>query len=420
MKRNHFYVFIVLILCTLMFYGQDQYAISNWDDDAYRFFVPAGVHDYFSVFDPTIQPRPVPIKSFSDVIVSQWHFYHNSNGRFIIQSIGYIFCSFMSMNTFVILNTIVFFIFMLLICRLSLPRPYQISHVLLIMCMFWFFMYKGIPFWGNIVCSVNYLWVGMFFLAFCLLYEKCVTDKISVLVKILCFCFAMIVGSLSESFSLGLCGALIVYYIFNYKKLDSNIIILGIGFCIGTAICVFAPGNFIRAAGRAGHLSIGALFQIAETPLIGLMFMSLLFCYFKDKGIFIKFIRDNAILLLAVAFNLLFCLFIAFNGKHQLTCSNILAIILLMRFLLNYYHLKARHLNVFVAIMTIMMLITYIPVVNARKNMYESYYSIINYVKTNRCDTLVCGEKYEECVFHAINNRLMCAYYIYPYDFSKY
>ena len=72
-------------------------------------------------------------------------------------------------------------------------------------------------------------------------------------------------------------------------------------------------------------------------------------------------------------------LFVAYNGKHQQTSNNIFVYILLLR-LMGEFNISFNKKRASGFCMILLMIITYIPILQLRKNLYKEYYSCIDSV----------------------------------------
>ena len=123
-----------LVLVGILYYMQDQYMISQGDDYMYQFIVPNDSRPFnVSLIDPQVER--IPITSFSDVIESNKNAYMNSNGRFLVHCIVQKCCTFLSQNVFVVINTIMFLLFVFLVVKLSKVKEH--IQIAIVVCLFW-------------------------------------------------------------------------------------------------------------------------------------------------------------------------------------------------------------------------------------------------------------------------------------------
>lgn len=403
----------LLVICVVgvLFYVQDQYALSYIDDDLYQFVVPED-RRYFteSLVDPKVER--VPIETWGQVIESNVNAYQNSNGRFLVHCVVQACCSFMSMDVFVVINTLFFCLFVWFVLRLNQLR--SPAAVVLVATLFWLLMYKGAAFLGNRAFSVNYLWCAVANLFFFWLHDKVRGEwrNAGKWQQVLLFVAGTVIGSLSESFSFGIAAAFFVYYLFRRKQLSWPVAAMLLGYFVGTAFAVFAPGNFLRAEGRVTgfHINIGPIYQCLTMPINFVYLMSVFGLTMFNRNKLVQHIKNHAIMLLAIGFNVLFWACVAYNGKHQQTAVNVFCLVLLVN-LLSSLQLTRRQKIVSLAALTLISLVTYFPIHQLRKDLYRSYYACIDQ-DMQACKGVIVDEEYQKYVGKVRTNPLIKDYFI--------
>ena len=116
MAKYNLSVKIVLVICFIAFYLQERYAIFSIDDWTYAFVVQDDYHNYQSVTDDHVIRKPVT--SIYDAFISQSRDYFKTNGRFLIHALVQYICGTKTMGQFIVLNTVMFSFFILLLLRL--------------------------------------------------------------------------------------------------------------------------------------------------------------------------------------------------------------------------------------------------------------------------------------------------------------
>jgi len=402
---------LVISFFGIFFYLQDQYALSYNDDDVYHFVVPAGERNFTEALKDSLTEKH-PIENWSDVIQSNINSYQNSNGRFLVHCIVQACCSFMSMDTFVVLNTLVFCIFLYVLFVIVDVKNW--IEAIIGVCVLWLLVYKGSSLFGIRAFAINYLWCTVINLIFYVFFTK-VSDEnrhVNIWESLILCLVGVIVGSLSESFSIGFSAAYVLYCLKTYYRdriISLPVILMVIGYLIGTAIVVFAPGNFLRADGRVSGFSvnIAAIYQMITMPINIVYLLALFYALYKSRKKFIMHVRENSIFLFAILFNALFMIIIAYNGKHQQTVINMLCLILFLKLMNDIKYSKK--FGAFVcSVLMIMNIVTYIPILQIRKNLYNSYHSCIANVK----DGIVVSEEYEKFTYKVRNNPFVNEYFI--------
>lgn len=413
MKSKITIVFILIVFST-SFYIQDRYAIFSIDDWTYAFVVNEDAFNYQTVADYNVERQP--INSLYDAIVSQSIDYFKTNGRFIIHTLVQYFCGTWTMSQFVILNSIVFAIFTLLVIRLSINKL-DIWNLLLMISAIWIFLpHKGLTFMGNITCSLDYLWSCTANLFFIVLLEQVINNKINKNFIPFYIFYALIVGSLQESFSIGILGAIIILLIWKRKTATKNLFFITIAYTIGTSICMLTPANFRRFddIGGMGFHANSILGLLSSPPFLLLLF-TIVYFVFKRKLKTIIQDNINIILILAVSISVVFALFIAYNGRHQLTAINVFSLIVLFRIFIPLISNKKLHFATIVILS--LAILSYMPILSARKAYYDAYNLIIERSAHTQSGS-VSGSEFEKLSDNIRHNRLIECNYIWPFTFQ--
>lgn len=366
-----------LILVGILFFLLNRFSLFICDDHIYSFIY--GTNEI--------------VRSFNDIIHSQWHHYFEQNGRFLVHCVVQYFCSFGSVEIFRILNSVVFVAFLSVSSKLIFP----INHIswinlLIVLVFIWYFIpVPGMTFLGNISLSVNYLWTSTAILFFILIYEKIRTcaRQLPLLFNISLFVFGIVCGSLQESFSIGVAVALFCYYLFKIREFKGSIAYLISGFFIGTAIVVLAPGNFNRM-NNLPKLSYDNNQSFVTSTLLSIIshLLSLKICilltfllvllYFKNKIEFIKFLKKNFIYLISAIVTFFFIVFIAFTDKHQYTSISVFLIILSLKTLFQLRDRnKKKYKSIIIPLLILFFGCTYYPVYRIREEVSNSYNNFI-------------------------------------------
>lgn len=234
---KHFDIIFFIILF-IAFYLQDKFSPFIADDYAYRFF-----------YDESIGKLRI-VDSLKDAIIFQAHDYMTHNGRFIVHTLTAYFCGKLGVEWFRIINSLIFVLFVCGVIRLIRSEfgKRNTDKYIIAFVLFLFMPCPGMIWLGSIAMCINYLWCACAITYFIIIYKAIAENKrtYSVVTKIIFFFWGLFVGSLQESFSLGVSAALFFYYCFNIKKFSGAVPYLIVGFWIGTSIVTFAPGNFVR------------------------------------------------------------------------------------------------------------------------------------------------------------------------------
>ena len=405
---------IIIFIFLLAFYFQNHYAIKAIDDWVYAFIINENCDNYLSIMDDGMMRRPVT--SIYDAILSQSRGYLYTNGRFLVHTLVQYFCGTMSMQTFVILNSIIFSLFTFLILRL-INRKIDLYDLLFILSAIWILIpHKGLTFMGNISLSMNYLWTSVVTLAFVLIIESLQRIKqLSWNAMLFTGIFALIAGSLQESFSIGMSGALLLYCLLHRNTIDKKILFIFTAYMIGTAVCILSPANFGRTENIGG---IGfhwrCLLGICSSPPIIITMIIMITITIKRKLLY--FIEKNYFLLVSAIINLLFAILIAYNGRHQLTAVNVCLFIVILRLWIDTtsYRLRKYASLIFVVIAVI----SYYPILQTRKYYNDAFITLTEKAFTENNNGIVSGSEFEKMTEQINRNHLLECNYIMPFTFQ--
>ena len=444
--RNNIICGIILLLAGIAFYMLDQYSFSTYDDCHYCFIVKPTAENYLSMVDDDYHPQP--IETFNDVLESQKNFYVNSNGRFLVHVVAQTCCSFMTRSQFAIINSLVFIVFLYLF-TLSVTTKTSPSlqekdrmepnnhftccggikwHFLIIsLTAIWFLLAtKDAVFWGNIANVTNYHFVAVAVMGLILSilspHPNSKSSSLKGLAKLgLVYLSALIVASLQESFTIGLAVALVVYYSTNRQLLKESFHrALIVGFAIGAAFCIFAPGNFNRVADYR-EFSFSFLFYLLLTPSFVLLAISLLYGAIKKREETINFLKDNHIWFTTIIVSIVFNFFIAFTNRPQITVINIFSLILLLRLWLPKLSTLITPPSSLISSLLyplsslLLITITFIPVYQMRKQMHTAFNAMLDDARHTE-NGIVVAKDYEHLAYVVENNPLM-KYYVSSFMF---
>lgn len=372
--------YIFLLIVFIGFYLLYRFSISTNDDNVYLFI--AGMSG-------GVDGQYIPVDSFKDAVLSQKYDYMYANGRVIIHALTSYFLGVVGLDIFRILNSIVFVLLLLgLIKLLRSEFGYNRTDKYIILFLLFFLMpdIKGI-FLGHVAFVMNYLWTACAIVYFIILYRKIkYSVQFKTIVNILLFIVGLLIGSLQESFSIGISGALFIYYCFNFKEFKGSIIWLVIGFWIGTCIVTLAPGNFLklesypigrRFDGLIKYVSnLGYLICNSKLSVISIILM--IITYLSNKNEFKNFIKKNQLFLLSNIFNGIIVI-ITYAGERQLTSIELFSLILIIKLLyINSAAAIERHTIIINTVIIISILCIYPFVYKYRKLNYNKYENFSN------------------------------------------
>ena len=358
----------------ILFYLLDRFCTFTTDD--YRYLVIGGMSG-------GIDGVNNPVQSFKDIIISQIYDYNHINGRFLVHSITTLFCCFIDIEIFRIVNSILFIVLIKNIDKILKYEGYYSSYnkYIVTFCLFFVLPVPGEVLVGHIATCVNYLWVACATTYFILLIHKSRNTKYKWYINVLLLLVSCIIGSLQESFSIGISGALFVYYLFNFEEFKKCNKWLVFGYWIGSCILVFAPGNFAKLSSETGG---GSTFDLLRTSVINvakllflsrmmlIMLISFTILKIKNKQLFNSMITQNTKYLLSILFSALIVLIIL-TDIRQLFFIELFSLIVYVKILnKTSFFQKKKNVNILLYAMLSYTIIMYPFIYNARKKMHEA------------------------------------------------
>lgn len=374
---NKYCDLIFLIILFIAFYLLNRFSPFIADDYAYKFF-----------YDESLGELKI-ISSLKDALATQSHDYMTHNGRFIVHTLTSYFCGKLGIEWFRIMNSLIFVLLVYGVLRLVRKElgKRKIDKYVIAFILFLFMPCPGMILLGSIAMCINYLWSACAIIYFVLLFNSVSQNNktYNAVGNIVIFFISLLVGSLQESFSLGISAALFFYCCFHFRKLNITVWGIAIGFWIGTLIVTFAPGNFVRLGevnNTEGGLSLSKLFShlsqvIFNAKLFVMLTLLLLVLLVRNKSRFMEFILDNAFYFLTILFCVAVSL-VVFSGERQVTCIELFSLILLIKLcfecFVSFIERYSKQIN---ALLIVLFFLFYIPIYNNRifaYNMLDSLY----------------------------------------------
>lgn len=253
------------------------------------------------------------ISSLSDLWASCYAHYMEMNGRFanaplcmLLEWIGKPTTDFITTGLFLILG---------FLCT-AIVEPEKKSNLMLVAVFGSLFLFAD-SFSDSFLwlCgSANYLWAIVFGLGFIFAFQK-INDgqHFPITGTFFLILLAFFAGWMHEGFSLGICASILVFHFINRKKLSAINIIYSFAFFAGTAMVVFSPGIISRGENTAGMFSpLQQVLKIAKgfiqlpisTPLLTLLIIAVVVCFFRNRERVKSFVRNNLFLSLSILFSI--------------------------------------------------------------------------------------------------------------------
>lgn len=385
-KSDYLFLFIVFVGFYLLY----QYSLFIEDDYNYHFIggMSGGINEEY-----------IPVNSMGDAIKSQLHDYMHWNGRFLVHTLTSYFCGMEYLTLFRVLNSIVFVLLIAGLIKLIRSEfGYNSTDKYIILFLLFVFMPEpGYIFLGHIAATVNYLWSSCAIIYFLLLYNRIKDKKYSTGINIIFLFIGIIIGSLQESFTIGISGALFFYYCFHIREFRGSAAWLVAGFWLGTCIVTLAPGNFERLQNDDGLINsqksgmIGLIKYASQFARLLFDSKVLLICiiisvisYIKNKEFTKKFIQKNYLYYYSILLNGVIVT-IVYTGVRQLTCIELFSMIVLTKLVYSYVtesiKQKSKIINIALSVILVCM---YIPIIQNRKLYSTIYTNLQNQEPHNR------------------------------------
>lgn len=289
-RTNRYLIIISFIIAGIAFFLRGHYREPISDDLLYSFILdehPLGENQYVN-----------KIETLEDAIHSQRLQYFYSNGRTLIHIIVQMFAGPWGKLAFDIFNTSVLLMAILLFGKLTLARFEQKSALIWIgiVVTFMYLFQDNSTLFLSIAGSLNYLFPMLITLGFMLIFRWLISvSQVNPWIIPLTLILGLLTGWSQECFSLPLSGAIFIYILLNYRRMPIPAIAMSISLFIGTAILVFAPGNFMRAASRPSLTLtlMNAVNLFFVTKLFWLAILAMAILRLKGIASFRSFWLDN-------------------------------------------------------------------------------------------------------------------------------
>ncbi len=315
---------LLLLTAVVLFVVADNVVWTN-DDIRYQYkFTPelhTLDHDYDEYNDG--------IETIGDVVSSQAVHYVYWGGRSLVHAMATIFLTFIGHTGFAVVNAIIFVIFVSLILR---RVGYEVTWKEVAICISLAILCMSTRMTPEY--QINYIWVFTLQLIFISEFLGRKATGYSLWHLPLLFLLGLVSGFSQEVVAVGIGGAVVIYFITNAKTFGTCRYALAIGYGIGLAALVLAPGNFVRVAeSDAVTLAQGFRTLIGSAKALYVLAIVTLWLRFKTVKTLKEIYVENSFYWNALAVCLLFNLIVGFSGTRQILGAELMAIVLVMRML---------------------------------------------------------------------------------------
>ena len=319
-----------VILASVLYFMQDQWFTRDIDD--YGF---STIMELVNLPDGSrIIVHDQPVNNLGDAIRSQVTAYQDYNGRFLVHAIVQWFSGTKGDTFIAVANTLMWALMIACFVLLAFGRKrLDVPNVIVAFGVIWLLMPNAMKMYlGSISGTVNYLWASAGNLLVLLLYDRFQRQekKVTTAACIAAALLALIVGSLQESFSIGIAAGLLVHALTHRKRLPRAAWIIVVCYAIGTPICILAPSNFVRAGILGQGVRWFVLIDLLKVPVCALTLLAIILSFVR-RDVVASVLKENTVIITAIVVNLVFAIFIAYTGAWQLTCISLLSAILLLQ-----------------------------------------------------------------------------------------
>lgn len=301
----------LIVICASILVGIKAYNVVPMGDDLlYRFILD----------DKTLWSNNITyeIRDLGDAVNSQYNQYFVTNGRTLVHILVQMFAGPWGPVAFGIFIGCIFGISMILLVIYTIPKGKRYNPViwlLITICLLYFVQGNGII-WTRLAAGINYLYPMVLTLSF-LIVDKNVNYWGRLRNRLWIYPFLGLLGFITgwshESYCIPLSGAIfiricVILYKHEIKNVSSANWIMYISLWIGSAILVFAPGNFIRVAESPRFFNTlikGISFLITTKTFLYLCILLACLAIF-NRAMSVRLIKERTNDILMLLFSIIF------------------------------------------------------------------------------------------------------------------
>lgn len=367
-----------------------------------------------------------PIKSFSDVLISQFNHYFIVNGRVPAHILAQAFCGLYDKWVYNILTTIIFGLLIFVFGKLCFPNQgnnknklfYYISSISLLLLL----LPEVKALYTQIAFGCNYVWMTYFVLLALYLFFYRISDINNKILLFICYIFALLAGWSQEGLTIGAVSGMFVFYLLNKNHISNKQLFFFLAFSLGIAFSVFSPANFSRFLSvQNGPTYTSRIELLLNLSASGSLLIALLILYWQNKKQCKNFIYENISWITMWLVQFIFILILNIIGRANQGIE-IYATILLMRILPNINFIF-KYRKVFASLSIISLIGIYSWAIPTQYNSSKQYKDIYSSIKNSSgtaivpyyCQPFTSFEKYVSRIQNSIPS------YVVPYiwNFEK-
>lgn len=262
--------------------------------------------------------------TLGDIAHREVHDYFHANGRIFSHTLVQLFAGIIGKPLFNLLNPVMTMIMVALLpvvageeLKVGTNKWRWVFLISLSLLLVWFVLPDQYITMFMIAGSSNYIWAAVLNLLFVCVFTQHLTkgQVLKVWQWVCVILLSFFAGAWMEMYSIALAPALFLYLLLHRKNANKQLIIAFVCYAMGTAIVVFAPGNFERQGQSVGGHPAFVTWVVTQLELairfklirVWLLSLALLIIEVVKKQYTIKtFIEKNLIWLVGIAVSYVF------------------------------------------------------------------------------------------------------------------
>lgn len=329
---------LIVLISGIVMYFRSSYIIPHGDEVCYRYMIadcPIGTKNY------ELYTEESRVHDFMDLEKSMKKHYITCNGRHLIHTLLQAFVGLWNYKGYNIFISLVMMLTMILFIRYTCPKELRwnpIPYMILLIAYLYLFRLE----FQRITFGLNYLLPMMLVLGWLLgqRYLRENDNRLSTIRMFGLILLSIVTGWSHEGYSIPLSGGVVLYSIFNIKRIRRKEWIYFVALWLGTLILFASPANFARVGSETVGDRFHRFIQLALFGKMAIIWISALFII-----LFLMFVKFRTLLILKAHFlpsiTLILSLFfstIANTGVWSLVPLDFYALIIafILFFSLNY------------------------------------------------------------------------------------
>lgn len=272
-----------------------------------------------------------PIASLSDIVESQNAHYYLINGRYSTHFLVQFFCGMAGHLPFAVCNSLFYVLFILMLARLGRVTLANVQGILTVVVL------TGITFQTKMTPSyqISYIWIYVLDMLFLWLFLNRYRTN-NILIYIVLAAFSCICGNGQESLSVGIGGALIIYWIVNRRRMTPAQYVMMITFGTGALACCLSPAALLRARSASGTFMQSLplmMYSLTSLVAIYILLIVLIWHVWRKKEKFRMIYKVGMFYWNAMFVLLAFILVIGVESNRQCFGIELMSLVLVLRLL---------------------------------------------------------------------------------------